>query len=379
MIVQELHAIQKTHGYLPTAELKALAERTATPLYRLQEVASFFPHFRRTPPPAVRVQVCRDMSCQLRGACELREKLRGLSSEFGPEKLGVEGVSCLGRCDRAPAVMINEQLYVQRPDDQLLEIVRQTVAGQHPPPDHDAAQPRQSRPPWQIDVYQGEPRYEAIKKYVQRPNPQELLDQLKLADLRGMGGAGAWAHQKWADVWRATGTEKYIVCNGDESEPGTFKDRELLLRTPYLVLEGVILAGLMTGATRATSTSATSTTSRSRSCGETIRQAEQAGVCGRNVLGTRAAVSGGGLRQPRRLHLRRAERLDRGDGRPSGRAAQPAAATGDQWPLRQAHPVEQRRDLCLDAGHLAQGRRVVSRARCARLPGPAVLLDSAAM
>src|SRR5688572_31128765 len=106
MIVQELHAIQKTYGYLPTAELKALAERTATPLYRLQEVASFFPHFRRTPPPAVQVHVCRDMSCQLRGSCELREKLQGLSSELGPQKLGVEGVSCLGRCDRAPAAMI---------------------------------------------------------------------------------------------------------------------------------------------------------------------------------------------------------------------------------------------------------------------------------
>ena len=66
---------------------------------------------------------------------------------------------------------------------------------------------------------------------------------------RKLGGAGAPAYGKWLDVWRATSDtgEKYIVCNGDESEPGTFKDREILLRMPHLVVEGVILAGLMTG------------------------------------------------------------------------------------------------------------------------------------
>ena len=64
-----------------------------------------------------------------------------------------------------------------------------------------------------------------------------------------MGGAGVPAYRKWLDVWQAAGDEKYIVCNGDESEPGTFKDREILLRMPHLVVEGVILAGLMTNAT----------------------------------------------------------------------------------------------------------------------------------
>lgn len=67
-----------------------------------------------------------------------------------------------------------------------------------------------------------------------------------------MGGAGVPVHQKWRDVWHAKGDEKYIVCNADESEPGTFKDRELLTQYAHLVLEGVILAGLVTGATRGT-------------------------------------------------------------------------------------------------------------------------------
>ncbi len=284
MIVQELHAIQKAHGYLPTSELKALSERTATPLYRLQEVASFFPHFRRTRPPAVQVQVCRDMTCRLRGASALRESLDDLKREFGAEKLSVDGVSCLGRCDRAPAVLINEELYVERSAAQLQDAVRQTISRQAASPDHDATIKRQSAAPWKIDVYTGQPRYEAVKKYIARPNPQELLDQLKLADLRGMGGAGAWAYQKWSDVWKAAGTEKYIVCNADESEPGTFKDRELLLRTPHLVLEGVILAGLMTGATRGYIYIRHEYHEQIEIMRRTIAQAEQAGVCGRNVL-----------------------------------------------------------------------------------------------
>ena len=74
MIVQELHAIQHRHGFLPAKELRALAARTSTKLYRLQEVASYFPHFRLERPPEMRVRICQDMSCQLRGACELIKK-----------------------------------------------------------------------------------------------------------------------------------------------------------------------------------------------------------------------------------------------------------------------------------------------------------------
>ena len=85
-----------------------------------------------------------------------------------------------------------------------------------------------------------------LEAYVQKYHP--LLWELKTANLLGMGGAGAPAYQKWLDVWREPGNEKYVVCNGDESEPGTFKDREILLRMPHLVVEGMILAGLMTGA-----------------------------------------------------------------------------------------------------------------------------------
>src|SRR5437588_2266946 len=75
-----------------------------------------------------------------------------------------------------------------------------------------------------------------------------IQSALKNAVLLGMGGAGGQAFKKWCEVREAVGQQKYVVCNADESEPGTFKDRELMLRTPYLILEGVLLAGIVLGA-----------------------------------------------------------------------------------------------------------------------------------
>jgi formate dehydrogenase beta subunit len=313
MIVQRLREIQNRFGFLPDAELRQLARDSGVPLYRIEEVSSFFPAFKleRTDPPTIEMRVCRDMTCHLRGSAELLDKKHGLPvladelSKRTGEKVCVEGVSCLGRCDRAPAVWVEKLnmpegehawVYCNRDRAVLEDVLRKLVAGEEPPaadPDikytpHTNVNRGYSSPPvgegeepavpaagWSLDVYgrQRWPRdYRAVKRftdylkklsrpllppprelgakelesYVQRYHP--LLWELKTANLLGMGGAGAPAYQKWLDVWREPGTEKYIVCNGDESEPGTFKDRELLLRMPHLVVEGVILAGLMTGA-----------------------------------------------------------------------------------------------------------------------------------
>src|SRR5262245_34573201 len=101
-IVPALHAIQEAHGYLKLAELKRLSQRTSIPLHRLHEVASFYPHFRLTAPPRLTIRVCRDMACRMAGSSEI---LKALQSRPDPD-VAVEGVSCLGRCDRAPAACV---------------------------------------------------------------------------------------------------------------------------------------------------------------------------------------------------------------------------------------------------------------------------------
>ena len=113
-----------------------------------------------------------------------------------------------------------------------------------------------------------------------------MIESLKVSNLRGMGGAGFPTHLKWASVRAQPGPEKYVVCNADESEPGTFKDRELIRRTPHLLVEGMILAGLVVGATRGYIYSATSTRRRSRSSRRPIAAAYRARLCGDRILGT---------------------------------------------------------------------------------------------
>jgi NADH:ubiquinone oxidoreductase subunit F (NADH-binding)/NADH:ubiquinone oxidoreductase subunit E len=312
-ILPELRRIQDKHGYLDRHELERFSRNAAIPLSRLQAVASFFPHFRLTPAPALTVRVCRDLACHLAGAAPL---LHELGSMEGKE-VRVEGVSCLGRCDRAPAVCItaghaHESYYLGRNAGELQGIVRDCVDGKALPADADHDSGRLAYPStcWMIDPYAERSReYAAVKKFAAARNEELrrerearrdakgeaglgyidiIFTELEDAGLRGMGGAGQPAQEKWRDVRDAVAEARrrgnddraFIVVNGDESEPGTFKDRELLLRFPHLVVEGAILAGLVTDATEGFIYIRHEFPEQIAACEAEIRRAESQGVCG---------------------------------------------------------------------------------------------------
>ncbi len=105
-VLQRLSALQEEHGWLSDDTLGALSKAERVPLYALQAVTSFYPHYRRTPPPRVTVAVCRDAACAIRGAGPLAESVRRrLASRTDVE---VVEVSCLGRCEVAPAAAVND-------------------------------------------------------------------------------------------------------------------------------------------------------------------------------------------------------------------------------------------------------------------------------
>jgi len=313
MIVQQLNHIQSRFGFLPRESLVALAERLAVPLYRIEEVVSFFPHYRKTPPPELEIHVCRDMSCHLRDSAKLIDDLKqSLSSEITAGRASVCGVSCLGRCDRAPAVRIDHHVhqhnggdhqplcYFGRPSKDVIAAARSIAAGGNPVPlpdyDSDLADASAS---WKINVYCGksrEERYQALKQTIaaiksgaatgDAERDRIIQSALKNAVLLGMGGAGGQAFKKWCEVREAVGERKYVVCNADESEPGTFKDREILLRTPYLVVEGVLLAGIVLGATQGYIYIRHEYEECIASVREEIAWCEQQGISGENILGS---------------------------------------------------------------------------------------------
>jgi formate dehydrogenase beta subunit len=374
VLVPALQRIQHEWGYLKREELEKYSTQSGTPLYRLQAVASFFPHFQLTEPKKCTVKICRDMACHLAGSGEM---LRDLQSIVGP-KVAVEGVSCVGRCDRAVAASItmageeHDLYYHARTLEQLKSIVEACVDSDPPQADHDADLPYRAAD-FVLDLYQGQtPDYAAVRKalglrdaavlkaartlaetrswgpdrverfraaaigqlrvdfrlddeviaavrqwqtdddWAQGPElggwSETLIAELGAADLRGLGGAGIPATQKWRDVRDAVRTARrreaddraFIVVNGDESEPGTFKDREILLRTPHAVVEGVILAGLITEATQGFIYIRHEYTQQIEACRAEIARAEALGFCGENaeLLGrtfvVRVFVSPGG-------------------------------------------------------------------------------------
>jgi formate dehydrogenase beta subunit len=302
MIVQHLHHLQGRYGYLPKDELRRLAQRLEVPMHRVQEVASTFPHFRFDPPPDVEVLVCRDLACHLRGSKAL---IDDLGRRCG-KNVEVRGVSCLGRCDRAPAARIQGASYLGRSAEDLAAIARAAAEGRElPAPDLDAERPRPVDL-GMLDPYAADRSlapYEAVRRFVREfPDHETLLDkhpkldevpilrELRASGLLGMGGAGAPASKKWQDVLEARGTEKHIVVNGDESEPATFKDREILLHAPHLVVEGVLLAGLLTNATRGWVYIRHEYEEQIESVRHAIEEAKKIGACGSRIFGSRRSL-----------------------------------------------------------------------------------------
>jgi NADH:ubiquinone oxidoreductase subunit F (NADH-binding)/NADH:ubiquinone oxidoreductase subunit E len=251
MMIPTLYRYQKRRGgYLTREDLKRAAKELNTPLHRIQSLVSFFPHFRTTKPPDVVVHVCRDMSCHRRGADQLTSDIADYANKRHGQRVEVCGVSCLGRCDRPVATMINDALFAGRDGKSICEVIDRIAEGNVPTPDSDARGTVTDWEQWEIDIYQQPSDYRTVRQFADSPDPAAVIKALETAGLLGMGGAGGRAYLKWGDVLAAEGDEKYIVCNADESEPGTFKDREIMLRKPHLLIEGMIIAALVVGARR---------------------------------------------------------------------------------------------------------------------------------
>ena len=246
-LMPALQAIQERIGKLAREELEALSRDTHRPLYEIQGLISFYPHFRTNPPPPVALHACHDLSCWLQGA---DQRVAGLRDRYGQDaEVEFTEVSCIGRCDTAPAVAVNEAPAAADDADALITAAR-TGHRTEPVPvprvyGGGAAWPNDPYPP----TAGAGGRYAALRKVLSGElAADQVISALQDSGLRGMGGAGFPAGRKWGLVAAQQASPKYVICNADESEPGTFKDRQILAEQPHLVLEGLLLGMAVIGA-----------------------------------------------------------------------------------------------------------------------------------
>lgn len=281
--IQELLAEQRSAGYLSRDTLVRLSQRLKVPRHRLQELVSYYPHLRSTPPAEVTVEVCRDVACYLNGAEGLASRLAQAVGDA--DRVEVHEVSCLGYCDLAPAALVNG---VPVRLDDVEELVTGLVSGPTPKLPQPVS-PESQR--WDADPYmEGEEQYGAIRKMVRAwdhaSSRDAIIAELTDAGLRGMGGAGFSAGRKWELVRAATGTPKYTICNADESEPGTFKDRVILEQLPHLVIEGMVMDAFTVGASRGYVYLRHEYAAAKLAIEAELVRARQAGALGLNIFGS---------------------------------------------------------------------------------------------
>jgi NADH:ubiquinone oxidoreductase subunit F (NADH-binding)/NADH:ubiquinone oxidoreductase subunit E len=257
-LIPALNAIQERVGWLPRAELVALSHDVRRPLYEIEGLISFYPHFRTKPPAPVELRACHDLSCWLKGG---EAKIAALRERYaGDEAVELAESSCLGRCDLAPACTVNEAPVAMDDAGASVEAARTAAArggrgGQAGANGHRTGGSAPSVAVWPNDPYPtAADRYALVRQVLAGSRDTGRLDMggiiaaLKDSGLRGMGGAGFPAGRKWDMVAAEEATPKYVICNADESEPGTFKDRQILATQPHLVLEGMLLGMLAVGA-----------------------------------------------------------------------------------------------------------------------------------
>jgi NADH-quinone oxidoreductase subunit F len=273
LLLPALHALQGGVGWISEGGLNYVCERLTVPPAEAYGVATFYAMFSVQPRPATLVHVCDDLACRVSGGRELLERcaeLRGAAAD-------VVASPCLGLCERAPAVLVQrsgssrrdvtlvgadaEPLRIARAidDDPIEAPAADTEAGSQGSQRSVRPAPQMGSPtlrllrrvgrvdPTSLDAYRAEGGYGALRRALEL-GPVAAIQEVTDAKLLGRGGAAFPTGVKWKAVSEQPVQPHYVICNADESEPGTFKDRVLMESDPFSVIEALTIAGFATGA-----------------------------------------------------------------------------------------------------------------------------------
>jgi len=293
-----LHLWQQHFGFISDEAVSWIATKLELQPINVLELVTFYPMFRRQPAGKTHIRVCRTLSCSMAGSYELRDALAASanidiktwnehmqghahgdnSHDHSPKKLtghavhnpghgnpiavspdgkfSIEFVECLASCGSAPVVMVNDlfQENIKIADAATLWNTKtsqatRTLTMQPHPREHRLIFKNIDKPGRgnDLETYLAEGGYETLKKAL-ASKPEDLLEEVKKSGLRGRGGAGFPCGTKWSFIKRGGPKPTYLICNADESEPGTFKDRYIIHQDPHQLIEGMIISCFTVGA-----------------------------------------------------------------------------------------------------------------------------------
>ena len=258
-----VRAVQEKLGCVCGKAMDVIAEELGTHRVEVESVVTFYTFLSETPKGKVVIRLCDDVIDHMRGydrvARAFSEALGIQIGETTPDgNITLETTPCIGMCDQAPAALVNEVVVTQLSTDSAWQVARELKSHLEPRKlvhhfgdgnnGHElvrsmvANNVRQPGPVIFSEMETGQALHKALAM-----SPVEVIREIKTARLRGRGGAGFPTGMKWEFTRAAPGERRYVVCNADEGEPGTFKDRVVLTECPHLVFGGMAIAGYAIG------------------------------------------------------------------------------------------------------------------------------------
>jgi NADH-quinone oxidoreductase subunit F len=259
-----LHLWQEHFGFISDDGVLWIAAKLGLQPINILELVTFYPMFRQKPVGKTHIRVCRTLSCAMAGSYQLIENLcaatgierRGHSEAMhNPISISADGnysiefVECLASCGTAPVCMIGEELRENVDANSIVDLLKgggPEIAVPRKPPhplEHRLVFKDIGREDWttDIDCYLRNGGYEQLKQALAMSR-SEIVDKVKNSGLRGRGGAGFPCGVKWSFIKSDEKRPVYLICNADESEPGTFKDRYIIHEDPHQLLEGILIS-----------------------------------------------------------------------------------------------------------------------------------------
>ena len=305
-LIQILREIHKKQNYITPTQLEEVAQKLNLPLSKVYGAVTFYTLLSPKPKGKYVLRICSSTPCYMAGSENLlkylKDKLKIQEGETSADGLfTLESTSCLGICAVAPAIMVNDRVYGDLNIQKLDQIIERRKRGKIEKEKFVSLRAnilsnKEGRivlqncgiiNPESIEEYKMRNGYAALSKAIIKMTPQEVIKEVKDSKLVGRGGAAFPTGLKWEFTFIAADKPKYIVCNADEGEPGTFKDRLILENDPHKIVEAMVIAGYAVGAEYGYIYIRGEYNLSIKRIKQAIEMAKEQNYLGKNILGTK--------------------------------------------------------------------------------------------